>query len=102
MPCLERYRKSKKSENERLCKLCTTNEIENENHFMFSCPVFTQRRKDFVDSLLDIDTTNFFTLSETEKLKLVMSQKQIRQTAIYVTDLYKARCQIIYNKKSSV
>ena len=34
----------KRTANERLCKLCRLNDIENEYHFLCVCPVYNSRR----------------------------------------------------------
>ena len=41
----------KRTANERICKLCRLNDIENEYHFLCVCPVYNSRRKPLLEEI---------------------------------------------------
>ena len=57
---VERYNKT--GRNERFCKKCNTDEIENEMHFLLLCNHFETDRKHILD-LVAGEVKNFHTLS---------------------------------------
>ena len=61
----------KRTANERICKLCRLNDIENEYHFLCVCPVYNSRRKLlFVE--IELKHVHFHTLSLSDKFIFVM------------------------------
>ena len=55
---IESGRHNKTPQNERICRLCPLNEIENEEHFLMTCPLYDQIRENHglmgMDRLIDI------------------------------------------------
>jgi hypothetical protein len=53
--------------NERICKICTNQEIEDEIHFLTRCPKFSGERHDLFNSI-SAKVKNFTNLSDKNKL----------------------------------
>ena len=53
--------------NERICKNCTNQEIEDETHFLTRCPKFSEERDDLFNSI-SAKVKNFTNLSDKNKL----------------------------------
>jgi hypothetical protein len=53
--------------NERICKNCTNQEIEDETHFLTRCPTFSGERGDLFNSI-SAKVKNFTNLSDKNKL----------------------------------
>ena len=51
---IETGRWDKTNKNERFCKLCTMNRIENESHFLFDCPALTLTRNPLLHDIYTI------------------------------------------------
>ena len=49
---IEKGRRSNLDRSDRLCKLCQTNEVEDEIHFLLKCPVFESTRSQFINSIM--------------------------------------------------
>ena len=56
----------KRTANERICKLCRLNEIENEYHFLCVCPVYNNRRTILFEEI-ELKHLHFHTLSLSDK-----------------------------------
>jgi hypothetical protein len=82
--------------NERICKLCTLDRIEDEYHFMFECPFYEYTRETFLISAEEI-CFNFQAKSTQEKWKIVMSESMINQTAKFVENIFESRCSFVYS-----
>ena len=65
---------------DRLCRKCNQNQIENEIHFLFHCPLYNDIRLDVL-SCLNIDTISWKT--DNDKLYLLMKNYP-RKTAKYL------------------
>ena len=60
---------------ERLCRFCENNAVEDELHFLFNCPLYTTLRIEFynqVNRFLSIDALN-----DAAKLKVLMNDKRV-------------------------
>ena len=66
----------KRTANERLCKLCRLNVIENEYHFLCVCPVFNSRRR-IVFEEVELKHVHFHALSLSDRFIFVMKHCQI-------------------------
>ena len=66
----------KRTANERICKLCRLNDIENEYHFLCVCPVYNSRRKLLFEEI-ELKHVHFHTLSLSDKFIFVMKHCQI-------------------------
>ena len=40
---------------DRICKLCDLNQVEDETHFLINCPLYSDYRRDMFDKALEID-----------------------------------------------
>ena len=77
---------------QRICKLCSTNSIESEFHFMFHCPALHETRVAANEKLnLNLDFSD-----DCQKLKAFLDKLNIRKCGKYIEMLYKARQNIVY------
>ena len=67
---LEKGRHSGVGRDSRICKICFTKNIENEDHFVFTCPPLSITRKPYVDEISKINE-NFSQLSPNNKLRFL-------------------------------
>lgn len=77
----------------RICKQCHSNEVEDEYHFVFVCICYEMKRLTF---LAELDIDGFDNLSVAEKWKCIMTEQNIRKTAKYVWSIYQDRQQYMY------
>ena len=66
----------KRTANERICKLCCLNVIENEYHFLCVCPVYNSRRTILFEEI-ELKHVHFHTLSLSDKFIFVTMHCQI-------------------------
>lgn len=67
-----RHRKPRKTPvDERICRLCNLNVVEDEKHFIMVCPLYNSERKLLIDKLNSF--TNFCNLTENEQFVFIMS-----------------------------
>ncbi len=81
--------------NERFCKVCNLPVVEDEYHFLYSCPLLqTERTKFYADHISDIG--EFMLYTDAEKTKFLFSNEMIKCFGIYVEELYKKCRKILY------
>ena len=78
----------------RVCKICNTNSVENEYHFLFHCDFYRHERDAFTKGLLD-NYKNFNRLSDACKLKLLFNLEP-QKLGKYASKLWTLRQQQIY------
>ena len=77
---------------DRLCKVCNTNCVEDEFHFLFYCCMYQGERSGYyVGSVSDIEY--FMLLSDPDKVKYMLEKKHVKDTGAYVTIIYQKRRQ---------
>ena len=75
----------------RICKLCTSGEVEDEVHFIFSCGALKETRDTYAESLqFDFDQTASHTINEIESF---MTDPIF---ARFITAMYETRKNILY------
>ena len=70
------------SRGERLCKLCSTREVEDEKHFLLECPAYENLRRE--SRWRDL-------FNQTQDMKAVMGQKDQLKLARYLLTASKVR-----------
>ena len=82
----ENGKKVKIDRSERFCKLCTSGEIENETHFLFSCPALQQTRRTYLSPLINI-REELATVSHQDKLMYLYFNENIdsRELSLAIT-----------------
>ena len=68
---IETARYVKLKPEERICKLCDRNHIEDELHFLFHCAQYAQERNQFMQKMSD-SNNNFTTETDINKLNIIM------------------------------
>ena len=81
---------------ERLCKFCRYNVLEDEAHFLLICPAFSNVRSVLLDKVISIEPGYLF-LDKENKLKLLMSPEIVKHTAAFIFDAMQNRRNILYN-----
>ncbi len=85
-------------EEDRLCKICNTNRVETEYHFLFDCaPLQWVRSRFYVEHISEIGW--FMLLPDHKKVMYLLSKEMVEHFATHVEDLYHARCNIIYKPR---
>ena len=80
---------------ERFCKVCGLNRVEDEYHFLFSCPLLQLERSSFyLEAISDIE--GFMLKSDAEKTKFLLSEDMIKMMGNYVETIFKKRRSILY------
>ena len=84
-----RYERPKLIEAERTCKVCNSNTVEDEKHFLLYCPKFNTL-------IARVADPNFDNLGDLEKLKILTSDPDIvKTTAQYLIDASNLRSKLI-------
>ena len=95
---LETGRYVNTDEEDRLCTVCNTDNIENEYHFLFDCASLQWVRSRFyVEHISNIGW--FMLLPDHKKVKYLLSKEMVKSFAQLVEDLYLARRNIIYKPR---
>ena len=93
---IETGRYTRKSPDQRLCKLCDDAAIEDEKRFVLNCSFYHDIRNQFLHSMNL--PTDWNALSETERLTLLLNV-QSRKTAKYLVKAYYLRRNYIYSTR---
>jgi len=91
---LETGRYKGEKEEDRICMLCNNNEIENETHFLFDCPLYDIERGCLYTKITD-KCPNFEHLNTHEKLNILMSEF-VYQTSKYINEAFTKRRNTLY------
>ena len=71
----------------RLCKLCSQNRVEDEYHFLFDCEVYSDDRVNFFIEI-SISYHEFMALSVKDRWKYIMSEPNAVKTAKFIYTLF--------------
>jgi hypothetical protein len=74
----------------RVCKLCTMQVLEDECHFLLDCPLYADYRDTIYQKALEIDD-NFLDKSKQDKMCFLLSSKYLAYSVIKVVDKMFAR-----------
>ena len=80
----------------RLCLLCNEDNVEDECHFLFRCTLYSDLRSTFINCFSP-NVNHFHSLSDAEKLKLVMKSDNIKHTALFIYKAFSKRRQTLYS-----
>ena len=92
---IETGRWSNIESNQRFCKLCSNNQVENESHFLFDCPAQSQTRASFLEPIL-VAHPNFKYMSSVQKTNFLFFNDKLNKVstdnaAILLNNLMLAR-----------
>ena len=74
---------------ERICKLCTTDSVEDEFHFLFDCPLYNDIRNDLFNEVR-LEKPDFIYLDTDDQCKLLFSSSH-RKLAKYIHKAFNIR-----------
>ena len=83
---------------ERHCKVCNGNVVEDEYHFLFSCIAYQRERSQFYLNQVHNVFENFMLSPDCEKVKWMLSKDNIKNSGLFVETLYRKRREILYKK----
>lgn len=82
--------------NDRICTFCDLNAIENEEHFLIECPLYTDYRNDLYAKCCNI-RQDFRNMTNRQKLIFTMTEKNIiREVAKFIQKSYEKRQKELY------
>ena len=67
---------------QRICKLCDFNQVENEMHFLFDCSFYTNPRRSFIENAMEI-VPEFNNLVDIQKLDFSMKRPIVNFESLY-------------------
>ena len=79
---------------ERFCKLCLTGAIEDEHHFLFTCPLYEDIREDLFSNVTN-SNPEFVYFEYNEQLKTLFNN-HCRKLAKFVKKAYERRKSVLY------
>ena len=83
--------------NERMCHFCTSNKIEDENHFLLDCKAYSQIRDTFF-SKLETKIPDFKSLSHDTLISLLMNSSDYLincQLVSFISQCFELRTKLI-------
>ena len=80
---------------ERICKLCIANVVEDENHFIFDCEFYHVKRFIIFD-LVSSSCTTFRNSTKSQKWKILMSENYVYNFGKFVSEIYSMRREALY------
>ena len=84
-----RYERPKKPAEQRTCKQCSLEVVENEAHFLLECPKHNFLRDQLIGQ---INNEGFSLLNDTKKLKFLMNNSDIvKQTSQFIINAFDNR-----------
>lgn len=89
-----RYSKGKKLlREERICKFCNMNAMEDEIHFLTKCPLYSRERDDLFNMIFSVNN-NFVSLGDSEKANWLLMQENLdilEALGIYINSCFEKR-----------
>ena len=88
-----RYGSDRLKPEERICKLCTLNQCEDEEHFVIRCPIYIIQRNTYFSILLK-KYPSFANLDDNCKFRFIMSnadEEVINATGIFISKCFEQR-----------
>jgi hypothetical protein len=79
----------------RLCKLCSSDKVENEHHFLFECQPYSLLRNTFYTNI-NCSTEEIGRMNVQKKWEIVMCPENVKCTAKYVCSLYEMRQSLVF------
>ena len=84
----------KTKKEERICKFCDLNKVEDETHFLLQCRNYKDLRKGLINYLISTENINLTFGNQLEKLKLLLvsgSWGSLNALGKFVLEAYKKR-----------
>ena len=91
---LETGRYYRKKVEERICQVCTLDEVEDEQHFLCQCTAYDNIRKEFYDYVQSIND-NFIIMNDDEKFMHLMANCQ-KQLGKFLLEAWNVRTGIFF------
>ena len=79
--------------NERICRVCNQNVVEDEHHFVLDCPLYDDERSHYIEKL---DKPDFQGLESKQKWQLIMSNEYVIETARFIWNIFQKRKSVLF------
>ena len=89
-----RFGNNRKDLSERVCNICNSEQVEDETHFAFICPIYNNFRNDLYHNI-QMHNVNFINWTNTEKLKCLFKEYP-RQFAKFLVRAFNRRRNILF------
>ena len=83
---------------ERLCKVCNCNTVEDEYHFLFSCIAYQAESNNYYLNYVHNVFVDFMLSDDSMKLAWMLQSDNIKYTSLYVETLYRKHRDILYRR----
>ena len=94
-----RYQRPKIPRHERICRFCSSGEIENESHFILKCKLFEELRPDLTNNII-VSERYFLMKNDEEKLNILLNSKHVIPTSKYIYKSFEIlKEKLSYNRK---
>ena len=81
--------------------ICDLKTVENELHFVFDCPTYSQLRLVYYNWIIKI-YPDFLSLSQTEKLKVMLTDKRvIQKSGLFIQNCFLTRTSKLFVQTDS-
>ena len=81
---LEKGRRHNILRTDRHCKICNSNEVEDETHFIFSCPTLSRYREPFIKQINDL-SHNFEFMSPENEVRFLYFNDNLPQKLLEIS-----------------
>ncbi len=85
---------------DRICKACNNNQIENEYHFIFHCIAYSTLWTTFYHKICSVMPT-FIDNNDENKLNLLLNKYHVNIFSRYICEIYKIRQDILFKEITS-
>ena len=95
---IERGRYLKMPRDQRICEICKSGEIENEQHMLLHCSGYSSIRESFVLKMFNITGKSVTTLCDKNIINLILnntSYKALKLSSSFVTNCFNARSNLL-------
>ena len=82
-------------EEDRTCKVCNLNRIEDESHFLFCCGPLQLKRSSFYIEAIDY-VDEFLLMNDVEQIAMLLQPDYIKKFGYYVAAILRKRQSILY------
>ncbi len=83
----------------RICKVCSSNSVENEEHFIFHCNKYNNTRSNFYQQICN-NILSFLNNSDHDKFKILMEKGNVNVFSRFICNIYRERQDVLFKKNN--
>ena len=80
-----------------LCEICKSNLVEDEIHFLCFCPMYQELGDKLYQNIFPLIDRLFSQYTDTEKLSILMDDKFVKLTILFIFVAWQIRQNIVFN-----